>query len=120
MAKSRRSAGSARAKKKGSSKSSRPKAVKKSGKKSGKAAKPKASKPARKAAAPKVVELKKLREQFAAVVTALTARRSASPDVEAKLDDARRRVSQWMTDVDDICSPDMQEICGPDMAFPMP
>jgi hypothetical protein len=67
-----------------------------------------------------VVELKKLREQFAAVVTALTARRSDSPDVEAKLDDARRRISQWMTDVDDICSPDMQEICGPDMAFPMP
>jgi hypothetical protein len=67
-----------------------------------------------------VVELKKLREQFAAVVTALTARRSASPEVEAKLDDARRRISQWMTDVDDICSPDMQEICGPDMAFPMP
>jgi hypothetical protein len=116
MAKSRRSAGSVRAKKKGSSKSSRTKAAKKAGK----AAKAKASKPARKAAAPKVVELKKLREQFAAVVTALTARRSDSPEVEAKLDDARRRISQWMTDVDDICSPDMQEICGPDMAFPMP
>ena len=115
MAKSRRPA------KKGSSKG-RPKAAKKTVKaKTGKAARVKKSKPTKKAAAPaKKVELKKLREQFAAVLTALSARRSDSPDVEAMLDDTRRRISQWMTDVDDICSAERQEICGPGMAFPMP
>ena len=107
MAKARRPA------KKSSSKS-RPKAAKK-------AVKAKKAKSTKKAAKPaKKIELKKLREQFAAVLTVLSARRSDSPDVEAKLDDARRRISQWMTDVDDICTPDKQEVCGPDMAFPMP
>jgi hypothetical protein len=112
MAKARRAA--KKTKKKSSSTSSRPK----SAKKTAKAAK---AKTPRKAATPvKKIELKKLREQFAAVLTALSTRRSASPDVEAKLDDTRRRISQWMTDVDNICSPEMQDICGPDMAFPMP
>ena len=111
MAKARRAA------KKSSSKSSRPKLAKKPAK-TAKAAK---AKPRRKAVtAVKKIELKKLREQFAVVLTALSTRRSASPDVEAKLDDTRRRISQWMTDVDDICTPEMQDICGPDMAFPMP
>jgi cell division septation protein DedD len=111
MAKARRPA------KKSSSKSSRPKAAKKTVK----AVKAKKAKATKKAAKPvKKIELKKLREQFAVVLAALSARRSDSPDVEAKLDDSRRRISQWMTDVDDICSPELQEICGPDMAFPMP
>ena len=68
----------------------------------------------------KKVELKKLREQFAVVLAVLSSRRSDSPDVTAKLDDTRRRISQWMTDIDDICTPELQEICGPDMAFPIP
>jgi hypothetical protein len=109
MAKARRPA------KKGSSKSSsRPKAAKK-------AVKTTKTKKAKKAARPvKKIELKKLREQFAVVLAALGSRSSAAPEVESKLDDARRRISQWMTDVDDICTPELQEICGPDMAFPMP
>jgi hypothetical protein len=112
MAKARRPA------KKGSSKSSsRPKAAKKAVK----AAKAPRAKKAKKAARPvKTIELKKLREQFSVVLAALSSRRSAAPEVESKLDDARRRISQWMTDVDDICTPELQEICGPDMAFPMP
>jgi hypothetical protein len=50
----------------------------------------------------------------------LSARQGATPEKEAKLDDTRRRISQWMTDIDDICTPEDHEICGPDMAFPLP
>ena len=81
----------------------------------------KAAKPSRPAAArPEKIELKKLRKNFSYIVTLLAAKTSDSPDVSAKLDDTRRRISQWMTDIDDICSPELQEICGPDMAFPIP
>jgi hypothetical protein len=90
----------------------------------------KAAKPVRKAATrtpakPKTpkkttVELKRLRKQFGLVLDVLAAKTSATPDVSAKLDDTRRRISQWMTDIDDICTPEMQEICGPDMAIPLP
>ena len=66
------------------------------------------------------VELKELRRQFASVLAVLSARRGSSPEKEAKLDDTRRRISQWMTDIDDICTPEDHEICGPDMAFPLP
>jgi hypothetical protein len=93
--------------------------------KKGSSSKSKRTKPSAKKAkivkkAVKKVELKKLREQFAAVLAVLSSRRSASLDAEAKLDDTRRRISQWMTDIDDICTPKLQEICGPDMAFPIP
>ena len=67
----------------------------------------------------KKVELKELRKQFASVLAVLSTRRSASVEGSAKLDDTRRRISQWMTDIDDICTPEDQEICGPDMAFPL-
>ena len=70
--------------------------------------------------AKKVVDLKELRKQFGAVLTLLAAKSSTSPEGEARLDSTRRRVSQWMTDIDDICSPEDHEICGPDMAFPIP
>lgn len=69
---------------------------------------------------PERIELKKLRHDFGLVLQMLSAKTSASPEVAAKLDDTRRRISQWMTDVDDICTPELQEICGPDMAFPVP
>jgi hypothetical protein len=94
--------------------------------------KPKRSKPARKASikspkkktvkvkAAKKIELKELRKQFASVLAVLSARQSSSPEKEAKLDDTRRRISQWMIDIDDICTPEDHEICGPDMAFPLP
>ena len=103
------------------------------------APKAKSSKPAKKAAAkaPKAkaavkkakaaakpvqntVDLKKIREQFGAVLGVLSARRSADPDATAKLDSARSRLSQMMTDLDDICDAEMQEICGPAMVFPVP
>lgn len=99
-------------------------------KKSAKAAKKSAPrrKPAKKAAKPRKpvaprperIELKKLRKDFGYVLAVLSAKTSSSPDVAAKLDDTRRRISQWMTDVDDICTPELQDICGPDMAFPVP
>jgi hypothetical protein len=93
--------------------------------------KSKRSKPAKKAAkAPKKrpvsvkavrkVDLKELRKQFGSVLAILSARQGSSPDKEARLDATRRRVSQWMTDIDDICTPEDHEICGPDMAFPLP
>lgn len=93
---------------------------------------PKRSKPAKKASvksskkktvqvkAVRKVELRELRKQFASVLAVLSARQGATPEKEAKLDDTRRRISQWMTDIDDICTPEDHEICGPDMAFPLP
>jgi len=54
------------------------------------------------------------------VLGVLSSKVGASPEATAKLDDTRRRISQWMADIDDICTPEMQEICGPDMAFPIP
>jgi len=79
----------------------------------------KASKKAPKKAAKKV-ELKKLRREFGLVLGVLSSKVGASPEATAKLDDTRRRIIQWMADIDDICTPEMQEICGPDMAFPIP
>jgi hypothetical protein len=105
------------AKKKSPAKAGRSKPVKKAAKA------PKKTVKRAKAAKVKVVkkvELKELRKQFASVLAALSLRRSATLEGSAKLDDTRRRISQWMTDIDDICSPEDQEICGPDMAFPLP
>ena len=110
MAKARRT----RPAQKGKSKSKGSKPVRKAAKPARKAAKAVKAKPVNR------VELKKLRQQFAGVLAVLSAKRSDSLDVTAKLDDTRRRVSQWMTDIDDICSPELQEICGPDMVFPVP
>jgi hypothetical protein len=110
VAKARRSRPAPKARKGGTRKSKRAKPVRK--------ASVKASKKSPKAL--KKVELKQLRAQFGQVLAVLSARRSSSPDVNARLDDARRRISQWMTDIDDICTPEDQEICGPDMAFPIP
>ena len=67
----------------------------------------------------KKVELKELRKQFASVLAALSTRQQRFARGIGKLDDTRRRISQWMTDIDDICTPEDQEICGPDMAFPI-
>jgi hypothetical protein len=96
------------------------KAAAKAPRKAAKASKKAAKAPKKTPKAAQKVELKKLREQFAGVLAVLSAKSSASSDVSAKLDDTRRRISQWMTDVDDICSSEMQEICGPDMVFPLP
>ena len=119
MAKARRSSPSRAAKKRSTPKSSKP--AKKVAPKAAKAKAP-AKKKAKPAAKPvqKVVELKKIREQFGAVLGVLSARRSAIRDATAKLDSARSRLSQMMTDLDDICDAEMQEICGPDMAIPVP
>lgn len=68
----------------------------------------------------KTIELKKLRQEFEAVLRVLNGRIGRSPDATVKLDDTRRRIGQWMTDIDDICTPEMQEICGPSMAIPVP
>jgi hypothetical protein len=95
-----------------------------SAKAKGKKPAPRAKKAARpkKGAPPKEkkIHLKELRQQFAQVLSVLSAKKGASPEVDAKLDDTRRRISQWMTDVDDICTPQLQDICGPDMAIPVP
>jgi len=89
----------------------------------GKAASKKpARKPMRALAAevPTSLNLKVLRGHIALAVSALSKRVGSTPAVEAKLDDTRRRLSQWMTDIDDICSPEEQEICGPTMDLPIP
>jgi hypothetical protein len=118
VAKSRRAA-----KKGGASKGAKAKGKKPAPRAKAKAAKAKAKKPtAPKSAAPKekTVHLKELRRQFGLVLGVLSAKQGASPEVDAKLDDTRKRISQWMTDIDDICTPELQEICGPDMAIPVP
>jgi hypothetical protein len=69
---------------------------------------------------PRVLQLKKLREEFGLVLSVLSTRQARYAGDTSRLDDTRRRISQWMTDIDDICTPEAQEICGPDMAFPLP
>ena len=69
---------------------------------------------------PKSLNLKVLRQHIALAVSALSRRRAASPGAESKLDDTRRRLSQWMTDIDDICTPEEHEICGDSMDLPIP
>jgi hypothetical protein len=92
----------------------------KAAKKTSKRAAPRTPRRAAVSKPPTRVELKKLRKQFGMVLTVLAGKVGDSPDTTAKLDDTRRRISQWMTDIDDICSSELQEICGPDMAIPLP
>jgi hypothetical protein len=66
------------------------------------------------------LNLKELRNQVALAVSALSLRRASSVAGESKLDDTRRRLSQWMTDIDEICTPEEEEICGPSMDLPLP
>ena len=113
MAKTRRTA-----KKGGASKGAKAKGKKPAMR--AKAAKPAKPQGKKAAAKEKKIHLKELRKQFGLVLSVLSAKRGGSPEVDAKLDDTRRRISQWMTDVDDICTPELQEICGPDMAIPVP
>jgi hypothetical protein len=84
-------------------------------------------KPARKAPvralaaeAPTGLDLKELRERLALAVSALSRKVGTTSAIEAKLDDTRRRLSQWMTDIDDICTPEEQELCGDTMILPIP
>jgi hypothetical protein len=113
VAKTRRSVKKRSVKSAGRASSARPKTTKKA----------RARRPARKpsgAGAPRVLSLKKLRAEFGLVLSALSTRQARTAGSSARLDDTRRRISQWMTDIDDICTPEDQEICGPDMAFPLP
>jgi len=66
------------------------------------------------------LNLKELRARLALAVGALTKKVGSTPAAESKLDDTRRRLSQWMTDIDDICTPEEEEICGPSMDLPIP
>jgi hypothetical protein len=68
--------------------------------------------------APTGLDLKELRERIALAVSALSRRVGTTSAAEAKLDDTRRRLSQWMTDIDDICSPQEKEVCGETMILP--
>jgi hypothetical protein len=110
-------------------KAARPKAARATAKKT--RASKSASKPARKsarrstrgsaaAAEPRVLSLKHLRGELALALSALSKRQARSAAAAPKLDSARERISQWMTDIDDICSDQDHEVCGPDMAFPLP
>ena len=68
----------------------------------------------------KSLDLKDLRKRIALAVSVLSKKVSPAMAAESKLDDTRRRLSQWMTDIDDICSPEEEEICGPTMVIPIP
>jgi hypothetical protein len=61
-----------------------------------------------------------LRKHIALAVSALSKKVGATTAAEAKLDDTRRRLSQWMTDIDDICTPEEKEVCGDTMDIPIP
>ena len=69
---------------------------------------------------PRSLNLKVLRKHIALAVSALSRKVASSPAGELKLDDTRRRMSQWMSDIDDICTPEEQEICGETMDLPIP
>ena len=68
----------------------------------------------------KSLNLKVLREQIALALKAMSTKVGANAAAETHLDNTRRYLNQWMTDIDDICSPEDQEICGPTMDLPLP
>ena len=70
--------------------------------------------------AAKSLNLKVLREQIALALKAMSTKVGATSATESHLDNTRRCLNQWMTDIDDICSPEDQEICGPTMDLPLP
>ena len=70
--------------------------------------------------APNSLDLKVLRKQLALALSVMSTKVGKTPAAVAKLDDTRRRLSQWMTDIDDICTPEEEEICGPTMDLPLP
>jgi hypothetical protein len=68
----------------------------------------------------KSLDLKVLRKQLALALSVMSTKVGKTPAAVSKLDDTRRRLSQWMTDIDDICTPEEEEICGPTMDLPLP
>ena len=68
----------------------------------------------------KSLDLKVLRQQLALALSVMSTKVGKTPAAVSKLDDTRRRLSQWMTDIDDICTPEEEEICGPTMDLPLP
>ncbi len=69
---------------------------------------------------PRSLNLKVLRKHIALAVSSLSRKVGVTSAAEAKLDDTRRRLSQWMTDIDDICTPEEEEVCGDSMILPIP
>ena len=69
----------------------------------------------KRAAAPRTLDLGKLKVQLQRAIDGLETRRDS-----ASVAEARNRLTRWMSDIDDFCTKEMQEICGPTMAIPLP
>ena len=70
--------------------------------------------------AAKSLNLKVLRQQISLALSVMSTKVGTSPAAESHLDTTRRCLSQWMTDIDDICTPEDQDVCGPTMDLPFP
>jgi len=75
---------------------------------------PGARKVAKKAAAPKPnqIELRPIRTKLKAHVSKLGAVVGATPGTNPQVEEALKRMSRWLDDI--------QDICGPDMMIPLP
>jgi hypothetical protein len=73
-----------------------------------------AKKRAKKAAAPKPnqIELRPIRTKLKAHVSRLGAVVGATPGTNPQVEEALKRMSRWLDDI--------QDICGPDMMIPLP
>jgi hypothetical protein len=58
-----------------------------------------------------VIELRPIRERLQANVAALGAAIGSRKDAQPDLEEALKRMSRWLDDI--------QDICGPDMAIPL-
>jgi hypothetical protein len=76
----------------------------------GKRARPRGAKRAR--LKPPRIELKPIRTRLKANVNALSASIAKSPDAKPELEEALKRMSRFLADI--------QDICGPDMMIPLP
>jgi len=65
----------------------------------------------KKAAKPPQIELRPIRTKLKAHVNALGSAIGTSPAAKPELEEALKRMSRWLDDI--------QEICGPDMMIPL-
>jgi hypothetical protein len=66
----------------------------------------------KKAAKPPHIELRPIRTKLKAHVNALGSAIGTSATAKPELEEALKRMSRWLDDI--------QEICGPDMMIPLP
>jgi transcription initiation factor IIF auxiliary subunit len=72
------------------------------------------------APAKNALDLKKLRRDLERAVAALGSRSTRDPEQQRVLAAAQERMTRWIAEADDFCTPEMQEVCGPTMEIEFP